>query len=299
MIMKKILFNLMVIIAAASALLSCNKVEYTTAKFVTFNANKYSFNEDAGIVAIPLSIYGADECTVTFSATDGTAVQGTDFTIVDKKGEPYTAGIAKVCSETGKSDSIYVKLNYNPAMTKGKSFTLRLVSSVTDGVAVSGTKQCAVTINDLEYAVSQYFGSYATKDGSIAFDIEEYDIAKDEDEIAEYYPECCIRIPATSKAVIGDTEIGGSLYGYYSAKDKTIRLYPAQFYNAYNFGEIGVNFVAIENSDDYTQDVIFNTGDKEVSLAVGMNIRLYDYNTYERTGYTYGKFAAGTTLTKQ
>ena len=297
--MKKI-FNIMIVIAAATVLFSCNKAEYITANFVTFNASKYSFNEDAGVVAIPLSIYGADECTVTFSATDGSAVQGTDFTIVDKDGQPNTAGVVKLNSDNAKSDSIYVKLNYNPAMTKGKNFTLNLVSSVTDGVVISGTKQCSITINDLEYAVSQYFGSWATKDGSIAFDIEEYDIAKDEDEIAEYYPECCIRIPATKTAVFGDTGMYYPIYGYYNAKDKTIRIYPEQAYNAYNFGStVGINFVVLENSDDYTQDVIFNTGDKEISLAAGMIIRLYGYTTGERSGYNYGKFAAGTTLTKQ
>ena len=296
--MKKI-FNIMIVTAAAAALFSCNKAEYVTENFVSFNTNKYSFDEDAGIVAIPLSLYGADECTVTFSATDGTAVQGTDFTLVDKDGQPNSGGVVNVNSDKTKSDSIYVKLNYNPAMTKGKSFTLNLVSSATEGVVIRGTQQCSITINDLEYAVSQYFGSWATEDESIAFEIEEYDITKDEDEIAEYYPECCIRIPAAKTANISDLNIGGALYGYYKAADKTIRLYPEQAFNAYNFGSIGVNFVVLENSDDYTQDVIFNTGDKEISLASGMTIQLYSYSAGERTPYWYDKFAAGTTLKKQ
>ena len=302
MIMKKI-FNIMVIIAAAAALWSCNKAEYITAKFVTFNANKYSFNEDAGIVAIPLSIYGADECTVAFSATDGTAVQGTDFTIVDKNGEPNTAGVAKVCSDASKSDSIYVKLNYNPAMTKGKSFTLSLVSSATEGVVVSGTKQCDITINDLEYAVSQYYGSWsneATKDADkIAFDLEEYDIAKDEDKIAEYYPEACVKIPAGDNAVILGTEISWyDIYGYYDSTNKTINLYPEQPYVAYSFGEAGNFYLGLENGEDATKDVIFSTGDKVITFSASTVIRMYTYPAFVRS-YTYETIPAGTTLKKQ
>lgn len=169
--MKKIFYTIAVV-ATAAALSGCNKAEYVTANFVTFNANKYSFNEDAGIVAIPLSIYGANECTVTYSATDGSAVQGTDYVIVDKNGDPNTKGVLKVAKDASQCDSIYVRLNYNPALTKGKTFTLSLVSCATDGVAISGTKQCGITINDLEFAVSQYFGSWATEDGPIAFDID-------------------------------------------------------------------------------------------------------------------------------
>lgn len=300
--MRKI-SNILIAAAVTASFASCNKAEFVTSQFVTLNASTLTYSEDDGIVAIPVSVFGIDECTVTYSITDGTAVQGEDFTIVDKDGQPNTTGVVKVAQDKEKNDSIWVKLNYDPTLTRGKTFTVNLLSSATAGVTVSGTKQCSVTINDLEYAVSAYFGSWSgsTDKGDIAFDIKEYDIEKDPDEIAEYYPNCCLVIPYTSSATILGTAIAqwGCIYGYYDAASKSINLYPEQFYVAYNFSGLGPCFLGLENADDYTAEVSLLTGDKTLTFATDVKIGLWYYSTYERSGYHYTKIGKDTVLKKQ
>ncbi len=299
--MKKVIYNILTAAVAAAAICSCNEAKFVTAEYVTLNTTRYTFNEDDGIVAIPVAFFGEGDCQVSFIVTDGTAKQGEDFSIVYKDGTPNETGLVSLSSDKEKNDSIWIKLVYDTKLTKGKNFSIALGEPSTEGVVVSGTKQCGVTVNDLEYAVSAYFGSWSTEGtdekNTIAFDIEEYDIEKDEDEIAEYYPECCLKIPASSSANILGTSVGGDIYGYYSAADKTICLYSYQVYNALNFS-IGPHFLGLENADDYTQDVILNTGDKSITFSTRVIIRLYSYPAGERTEYGYGAIPAETVMVK-
>ncbi len=298
--MKKNVLNIFAVAAAAAALVSCNEAKFQTAQFVSFDGSKYAFSETDGTVAIPVDVFGVDECTVAFTITDGTAKQGTDFTIVDKDGQPNNTGLVNVSSDKEKNDSIWVKLEHDTRLTKaGKSFVITLDHVATDGVVVGGTTQCSVSISDAEYAVSAYFGSFSSEDGSVAFDIEEYDLDADPDGIAQYYPDCCLKIPATSTAAIMGTGLYWDIYGYYSAADETIRLYPEQLYNGYNFTGLGLYYVGLENSEDYTADIILNTGEKCLIFATQVVIRLYDSTTYERAGYIYAKIPAETKLDKQ
>lgn len=293
--MKKI-FNILTIVAAAAALAACNKAEYVTTKYVTLNAAKYTFDENAGIVKVPVSLFGADECIVKYSITDGTAEQGTDFTIVDKDGQPNTTGLVKLSADKEKNDSIRFKLEYDPAKTKGKKFTIGLLSTTTDGVVVSGTKQCEVTINDLEDAVSKFYGSWSDADGSNAFELEEYDIEKDEDEIAQYYPDCSLVI--TSGVFAGDNDVAGAIYGYYDGQSQTINLYPEQAFNAYNFS-IGLHFVGLETKGDAEGDIVLSTEDGKLTFTSDVIIRLYTYPAGEVTTYGAGAIAKDTVLEKQ
>ncbi len=296
--MKKLIINILTVAVAAAAICSCNEAKYVTVKYVTLNSNKYTFSEDAGTVVIPVSLFGADECQVGFTIGDGTAKQGTDFTIVDKDGNPNTTGLVTLSSDKEKNDSIRVKLVYDPKLTKGKNFTITLGETNSDDVFVDGTTVCAVTINDLEYAVTNYFGSWITEDKSVSFEIEAYDIDEDPDEIAKYYPECCLTI---SSGGIDGTAISWAIYGGYDSSDKTIHIYGQQAYNAYNFGSIGTHYVVLENGGaNYEEDVVFNTGDKELSFSDdGATVQLYSYPDGDRTTYYYIKIAGGTKLIKQ
>lgn len=296
--MKKNVLKIFAVAAAAAALVSCNEAKFQTAQFVSFDGSKYSFSEKEGTVAIPVDVFGVDECTVAFTITDGTAKQGTDFTIVDKDGQPNNTGLVNVASDKEKNDSIWVKLVYDTELTKvSKSFIITLDHVATDGVVVSGTTQCSVSISDAEYAVSAYFGSFSNEDGSVAFDIEEYDLDADPDKIAQYYPNCGLKIPASSSAAIMGTKIAAAIYGYYNVSDETIRLYAWQIYNAYNFSS-GPAYVCLENSDDADEDIILNTGEKCLIFATGVTIGKYDYYTYERVG-AYAEIPAETKLDKQ
>ena len=125
-----------------------------------------------------------------------TAQPSRDFVVVDKDGNPNTSGLLKVSANPAETDSIRVQLSYNPLRTKGKKFIISLASSATEGVVISGTKQCEVTILDLEDAVSKFFGKWGDADETIGFTIEEYDIDSDPDEIADYYPNCSFAITA-------------------------------------------------------------------------------------------------------
>ena len=287
----------MTVVAVAAALAACNKAEYVTAKYVTLNAAKYTFDENAGIVKVPVSVFGADECIVKYSITDGSAVQGTDFTIVDKDGQPNTTGLVKLSADKEKNDSIRFKLVYDPAKTKGKKFTLGLLSTTTDGVVVSGTKQCEVTINDLEDAVSKFYGSWSDAAGANAFELEEYDIEKDPDEIAEYYPDCCLAI--TSGVFGGSCEIGGSIYGYYDGQSQTINLYPVQAFNVYNFSGIGAHFVGLETKGDAEGDIVLSTEGGKLTFVSDVVIRLYTYPDGDVTKYGAGSIEKDTVLEKQ
>lgn len=296
--MKMNVLNIFAVAAVSVALVSCSEAKFQTAQFVSLDGSKYAFSEKDGTVAIPVDVFGVDECTVAFTVTDGTAKQGTDFTIVYKDGQPNNTGLVNVSTDKEKNDSIWVKLEHDTKLTKaGKSFIITLDHVATDGVVTGGTTQCSVSISDAEYAVSAYFGSFSSEDGKVAFDIEEYDIDADKDKIAEYYPDCCLKIPASSTAAIMGTEIAFDIYGYYNAADETIRLYAGQLYNLYNFSTF-YGYVCLENSEDIDEDIILNTGEKCLIFATEVTIGVYVYDTYERAGY-YNKIPAETKLDKQ
>ena len=289
--MKKIFYILLTIVAA-SAVWSCNKAEYITTKFVTLNSAKYNFDENAGTVAIPLSVFGVDECVVKYEIKDGTAKQGSDFTVVDKDGKPNTTGLLKVSSDAAKSDSLRFKLEYDPAKTKGKKFIVSLLSAVTEGVVVNGTRQCEVTLVDLEDAVSKFYGTWSDKDGKNVFEFEEYDIEKDPDEIAEYFPGSTLKFGGKDDYLFGGLPMGGSLYAYYDGQTKTINIHSGQVFNALNFSGIGPHFVGPANTDD-EEDIVLSTEGGKLSFTSEVIIKLYTYPDGNPT-----KYKAGTTIDK-
>lgn len=293
--MKKILFILTGALML-TALASCNKVEYVTSGYVTFNSTKYSFDEDAGIVSIPVSVFGGSECTVAYTITDGTAKQGEDFVVVDKDGNPNTSGLLKVSANPAETDSIRVQLSYNPLRTKGKKFIISLASSATEGVVISGTKQCEVTILDLEDAVSKFFGKWGDADETIGFTIEEYDIDSDPDEIADYYPNCSFAI--TAGGYFGSAEMEVPVYGYYDAQEQTMNIYSWQIFNAYNFNGIGPHFVGLANADALDNDVVLDTTEGNLTFTSDVNVQLYTYPDGESTNYKMYIIANGTVLKK-
>ena len=81
--MKRVI-NILVTTLCAAILFSCtHEYSFKTNAYVLMDEPSFSVKEDAGLVFIPVSAYNSEslEGTVFFNVIDGTAVQGTDFTV--------------------------------------------------------------------------------------------------------------------------------------------------------------------------------------------------------------------------
>lgn len=305
--MKKI-FRIVSVAAVLTGLFACNKAEYVSANFVSLNADRYNVPEDSGIYAVPVSIYGANECTVTFKTVDGKAKAGVNYEIVDKDGKANKSGVVKVTSDAKTTDYIYVKLVDNPEYTGNLDFTIELVASATEGVNLGSTTSCKFNIIDNQGGLSVLIGSWSGSgaksngDGTnkLSFDLDEYDIEADPDEIKEYYPDCNVVI-SNGNFNDGDMDFAADIYGYFDELTWTLHIYGLQYFNAYNFGSIGVNFVALGNraSGTYYNDITFACQEGKMVLDNDIFIWLVGYDDEKMSGYQYaGGFAAGFTMTK-
>ena len=147
-----------------ASLAACDrKAEFTTSSFVAFNASSAEVAEDAGSLQIPVYAYAKNgdyafprsesaSTSVTFEVVDGTAVNGTDFTVEPANG---------VLTFNGSSEgSITVTpVNHAGVRTGDLSFTIRLTGA-SDGYTLGGSRETTVTIRDLDHPLASILGSY-------------------------------------------------------------------------------------------------------------------------------------------
>lgn len=138
--MKKIAF-IFSAIALVSGLASCNKTEYTTGPFVVFQQTSYSINEDCGSIEIPISAYNIPgETTVAFNI-GGSAVAGTDYTMLDGQTATLTF------SEANPTQTLKFNIIWGPEQTGTRQITIT-AASATGGVDVP-RGACKINIADV------------------------------------------------------------------------------------------------------------------------------------------------------
>lgn len=147
-----------------ACLAACDrKAEFTTSSFVALQTSSAEVAEDAGSLQIPVYAYAKNgdyafprsesaSTSVTFEIVDGTAVNGTDFTVEPANG---------VLTFSGSSEgSITVKpVDHDGKRTGDLSFTIRLTGA-SDGYTLGGSREVSVTIRDLDHPLANVLGKY-------------------------------------------------------------------------------------------------------------------------------------------
>ncbi len=162
--------NILLTTACAAALFSCthNHV-FKTTSYVIVEQTNFTVKEDVGLVRIPVSAFNSDNLngSVYFKVNDGTAVQGTDFTV-----EPASG----VLSFNGSStEFIQVSVIEHPGeLTGALKFSIELTSVSGDITDLGGITSTTVEIQDNDVVVDWDFlaGEWsATDDGSAKYDV--------------------------------------------------------------------------------------------------------------------------------
>ncbi|MBR4774810.1 MAG: hypothetical protein IK008_01775 [Bacteroidales bacterium] len=187
-----ILAGAALIVAASCGRLNQVPVWSDADNFVAFDKAKISVSEDGGQVRIPVTVASINpvETEIAYSVDAEnekcTAVEGTDFTLVD----PF----AKL-SFDGTARTAYIELNILPihgtdGYTGDKSIIIKL-DNATNGVNLGFGKSCEVVINDQDHPLASILGEYTITDvsgGSGTITIE-----KDPDDITVvHFPDICI-----------------------------------------------------------------------------------------------------------
>lgn len=160
------------VVVASSLVVACNnKAEFTSSSFVRLNADSYSYTEDAGTVKIPVYAYTSngslafprsDEAStsVSFTVTDGTAKQGTNYTVTPSSGTLEFSGESVAYIEIDIT-------NLEGEYTGDLSFTID-VTAASNGYTLGGVTSATVTIKDNDHPLSPILGTW------LAPSVEEY-----------------------------------------------------------------------------------------------------------------------------
>jgi hypothetical protein len=131
--MKNILIKLSSLLLLIGVLTSCeeDKVVYSGGDIIMFDgaSSSYSVVEDAGqaTLLILLSKKYSSDVTVNFEVTDGTAIQGTHYSI---------SGTSVVIPAGETSGSILINLVNDDEGNAPRTFTVKLLSSSIDGATI-------------------------------------------------------------------------------------------------------------------------------------------------------------------
>lgn len=164
----KRLINILLTTACAAVLFSCtHEYNFKTASYVILDESAFSVKEDAGTVLIPVSAYNSESLTgaAYFKVIDGTAVQGTDFTVEPANG---------VLTFDGNSTE-YIKINvieHAGVLTGSLKFGVEITAVSGDITDLGGLTAATVEIKDNDIVVDWSFvtGEWnATDDGSTMY----------------------------------------------------------------------------------------------------------------------------------
>lgn len=146
--MKRVI-NILVTTLCAAVLFSCtHEYSFKTNSYVAFGETSFAVKEDVGTVYIPVSAYNSESASgsVFFKVIDGTAVQGTDFTVEPANG---------VLDFNGNStENIVISVIEHPGVLTGSlKFTIEL-SAVAGGITdLGGVYSATVEIKDNDVVV--------------------------------------------------------------------------------------------------------------------------------------------------
>ena len=295
------------------SLAACNKAKFVDEDFVSFGTNRVSVTEDVGILTIPVALYGADECVVTYVVTDETAKAGVNYEVVDRNGKPNKSGVLTLSnSDKAVNDSIRVRITDLTGTDTGNlTFSIALKETSEDAIVVGAFNTCICTIVDNDGGLTKLLGSYAgtgtDTDGAAVefeFDLEEYNPAADPE---TQYPKanCMLTNGKMLFTALGNNmTFAEPLYAYFDSNMAQLHVYGLQPFNRYNFGDpVGVCYVAWGNNATSMaqllskEDIIINAGDGSLELAENMVLWLLD-QTGAPNGYNAGDLKAGYKWTK-
>ena len=143
---------------------SCDrKVEFQHESFATFKTVSFNVNETESSLVVPVMIYNPTgaETQVSVTVSSNTAVEGTDFEVVNPAN-----GILTFSAET---DSLAVEIaisnDFVGEFTGTKSFSIQ-IASITEGVNVGNFNVATVNILDLDHPLSALIGEW---NGTLTF----------------------------------------------------------------------------------------------------------------------------------
>lgn len=313
-IMKKYI-GYMALAAALLSLVACNKAKFMDSTILSFTTKSVSVPEDAGTVVIPVHLYGADECVLTYSVTAGTAKEGENYVVVDRFGNPDNTGVLTVSNvDKAVNDSIRIQIkDYTGLETGNLTFEVAIKESADENINLGAYNICSCVIIDNDGGLAKLIGSYEGtgvdtkgKAVSFTFDLDEYDPSADPE--AEYLEADCVLTNG-----VMDFENGNHmtfkvpLYGYFDKNMSKLHIYGLQPFNYYDFGDpLDVCFVAwgCEASSLAQllskEDITLTAGDGVLVLDKVMLLWLLNYDeTMDPNGYTAGSLAAGYKWTKK
>lgn len=141
--------NILLTTACAAALFSCtHKYAFKTTSYVIVEETNYTVKEDVGTVRIPVSAFNSDGLngSVYFKVNDGSAVQGTDFTV-----EP-ASGVLTFSGNGTQYIEITV-IEHAGVLTGNLQFSVELTSVSGDITDLGGVCSATVEIQDNDVVV--------------------------------------------------------------------------------------------------------------------------------------------------
>lgn len=142
--------------AAVAGLAACSDTEYKVVPFASLDMQAVTVDESETetLVSIPVRVYNNKTgCTVSYSITDGSAVNGVNFKPLNDSGVlNFEAGV----------DSLAISFYTTGApgtFTGDQTFSVKLTDA-SDGVTLGTFSKCTVTIKDMDHPLSELFGNY-------------------------------------------------------------------------------------------------------------------------------------------
>lgn len=150
---------ILAIAAMAVIVASCGrKVDYEYICYATFETSLHSFDEDAGEVTVPVTIYNPSgkEVSVSVETINGKkGKESVDFNVIS----PMSGVITFAPGETTK-DIVVEIIDFPKQLTGTKDFYLEL-SSATEGFSVGGVSKTTVKIKDLDHPLKKFIGVWS------------------------------------------------------------------------------------------------------------------------------------------
>lgn len=292
--------NMIKYLAAAGLALTmaaCNKAEFKDPSFVSLANARFSISEDGGILEVPVILYGADECIVTYTVSEGTAKEGTkengkNYEVIDRNGNLNKTGVISVSNvDKDANDVIRIRIHdYTGTETGSLKFHVNLTGTDNDKIGLGAFNKCECTIIDKDSGLVKLIGSYVGEGTSLAtggaveftFDLEEYDPSADEE--AEYPEANCMLTNGNFNN--GDMTFAVPVYGYFDINMSQIRIYALQPFNAYTFTDLGNQYVCFGNYPKTAaeDDIILNVVDGKLELQGAIVIYVCDPESFEIKG---------------
>ena len=302
----KNIYKPLVLLTLVAGLASCNNVaEFQTEAFVAFSGTSFTVKENAGEIKIPVNLVSSNPLTTTVSyqITGGDAVVDKHYTM------PNTSGVITVSTDPAKCDSIVVcPIDSTGVFTKNKTLEFTILSVTEEGVQLSNTDKCKLTIIDIDGGLNLLVGHWAGSglktngsSGAIEFDLALCDEGESED-----FPNANVMIPKGGLAIKdpsgNDWKSQLDLFLYFDDNKSELQLYPEQIFDAGNFGDpYGVLYISLDIKNTLLgvdiQPVVFKVNDEVLTLADDVYCGLWNDSGF--AGITCGAFLANGEIRKQ